>query len=394
MKSKFLTYTLPVLLFSVIWGAVEFLVPIRYSEADISVRMVSILFAITSGLSLFLDIPAGKISDRIGRERLITYSMLIAVVALLILYFFSSFVAFFIAAVLVGIAYGLNWSPLLAFVGDRAGEHDQGSVFGSFTSLDALGEVIAPLVLAFIVFYTSTVFPFFALAIAALLCALIFTRLIKPRDKNNQRGITLTQTFSYKSSLRLITKSTSSSLFIFLLGFFVAFFWQSVWFTQPLIGFYENSLMDSAIIVAVFSLPAIIFSKILGKTIDRIGEKRVFFYSISAAVVSFILFYMSSDLISKAAFIFIASIGVIGIRLVMNVLVVKTNTKEERGEFFGILETVRDASFVITPLFIGFTYKAIGLDGIFIVNSVFGLLLLIFGIGNFIGYRIDLRDKA
>ncbi len=390
MKLRFINYIVPVLLFSIIWGAVEFLVPVRYSEAHISVTLVSILFAISSGLSLLLDIPAGKLSDRIGRERLITYSMFIAVVALSILYFSTSFLSFLIAAILIGIAYGLNWSPLLAFVSDQATTHNQGGVFGGFFMLDAFGEAFAPLLIVALVLYTSIAFPFLALAFTALLCALIFKRLVKPVHKTEPVSRTFSQSLSYSSSWRLITKSIDKNIFLFALGFFVAFFWQSVWFTQPLIGFYEHSLLDSALIVVTFSFPAILFSKLLGKLLDRIAEKRVFFYSIILVIISFILFYFSTSLITKISFIFLAAIGVLGIRLVMNVLVVKTYRQDERGEFFGILETIRDASFAITPLFIGFSYTTVGLNGIFIINACIALLLLIFGLGLFKKFKTSL----
>lgn len=383
MKSKFLNYILPVLLFSIIWGAVEFLLPVKYSEAHISVGLVSILFAISSIVSLLLDIPAGKLSDRIGRERLITYSVVVATVALIILYYSSSFIAFLIAGILIGIAYGLNWSPLLGFVSDRTEDHNQGGIFGGFFALDGLGEAIAPLVVVFIALYTNMSFPFLVLALLALLCALIFRRLIKPLNKSQQVGGAINETFSYKSSLQLIKKATGKNIFLFALGFFAAFFWQSVWFTQPLIGFYEHSLLGSALIVVAFALPTILFSNLLGKLIDKIKEKKVFFSSIILVIVSFVLFYFSSSLLAKIIFIFIAAIGVFGIRLVMNVLVVKTNSQEERGEFFGIIETIRDISFAVAPLFIGFTYKIIGLDGVFIVNSGIAILLLIFGISVF-----------
>ncbi len=384
MKSKFIGYTLPILLFSIIWGAVEFLVPVRFSEASIDVTLVSVLFAISSALSVLLDIPSGRLSDRIGRGRLITYSMIISALALALLYFFSSFYAFLFASILIGISYGLNWSPLLAFVADRTNSENHGRTFGDFFVLGALGEAIAPLLIVLLVVHTDIAFPFLILALVSLCCAFIFVKLT-PHTKW-ERKIQKDETekfFSYRSSIALIRKSTRTNLFLLALGFFVSFFWESVWFTQPLIGFYEHTLLDSALIVAAFSLPTILFSRFFGKLIDRGGEKKVFFSSMTAVVVFFTFFYVSQAVMARVIFIFLAAIGVLGVWLVLDVLATKTNTKEERGAFFGILETVRDISYTVTPLFIGFTYTIIGLDGIFVVNSVIAVLLFLGGIGAF-----------
>jgi MFS family permease len=61
-----LSYILPVLLFSIIWGAVEFFVPVRYSDGNISVTAIGFLFSVISLISVALDIPAGRLSDWVG----------------------------------------------------------------------------------------------------------------------------------------------------------------------------------------------------------------------------------------------------------------------------------------------------------------------------------------
>jgi MFS family permease len=245
--------------------------------------------------------------------------------------------------------------------------------------LTAIGEAVAPLLTVAIVSYTDNRFPFLVFTVIALCCGVMFLRLKPehvPSVKKSKRPIS----FSYASSVAIIHKIGLRSLFLLFMGFFVAFFWESVWFSQPLVGVYEDSLINAALIVAAFSLPTIIFSKPLGLLIDAIGEKKVFFYSISLIVASFFAFYVSSLLLAKIIFIFLAAVGVLGLWLVLDVLSVKINEAGQRGEFFGILETVRDASYAIAPLFIGFSYKAIGLNGVFLVNSIIACLLLFFGV--------------
>jgi len=365
----------PLFLFNVIFGAMEFLLPIKFSEAHASIAMTAVLFSVISVCSIVLDIPSGKLSDRIGRERLIAYSMVMVVGASLILYFSDSLVTFFIAAALFGISYGLNWSPLLALIGDGSDE-TRGAAFGRFVRILSLGEGIAPLIVAAIIIYFRTNASFLLVAGIAVLCLILILR--EPR-KTPEVPAEADVHFSYRNTLRLFRESLPMNLFLVIMGFFVAFFWESVWFTQPLIGFYENTVLDSAIIVAAFAIPSILFSDILGKAIDRFGEKRVFLSSATLSVISFLAFYLSVSLVAKVTAVFFAAIGVLGIWLVMDVLTARLHAPAERGEFFGILETVRDIAYLVSPLFIAFTYKFIGLDGIFAVNAGAALLLLAWG---------------
>lgn len=373
-------YILPILLFSLIWGAVEFLLPIRFSEAEISIEKISLLFFISSAISIFMDIPSGKLSDKIGRERLIVYSMLFSILAMGSLYLFNSFTAFLLASILIGISYGLNWSPILAFVGDHSTEGNYGRSFGDFFTLTALGEAAAPILIALLVVYTNASLPFLILAAISLACLFAFRHLIRNKESVVIQDKIFDGSLSHLTSLRLIKKAFLPSLFLLVMGFFVAFFWQSVWFAQPLIGFYEESVFDSALIVAMFSLPMLLFSKPVGKLIDKTGEKKVFMFSIISVVLSFALFYLSQTIFFKLIFIFLASLGVLGIWLAMDVLTTKLFGKEERGEFFGVIETIRDTAYAVTPLFIGFTYKSLGLSGVFAVNSLIAILLLVLGI--------------
>ncbi len=384
-----LEHIIPILLFSIIWGAVEFLLPVRFSDAGISIEKISILFFISSFVSIVMDIPSGKLSDRIGRERLIVYSMSLSAIALASLYFFDSFAIFLAASILIGVAYGLNWSPILAFVGDHSDGSNHGRAFGDFFTLTALGEALAPILIAILIIYSSSSFPFLILALISMICLFTFKHLIKDRRVKVFGGKILDGSLSHLNSLKLIKKALIPSIFLMATGFFVAVFWQSVWFTQPLIGFYEKTLLDSALIVAVFSLPMVLCSRFMGRMIDKAGEKKVFFFSAFGTIISFFLFYLSQTLIFKLVFIFTASLGVLGIWLVMDVITVKLFPKNERGEFFGIIETVRDTAYAITPLFIGFTYKILGLNGIFAVNSIIAILLVFLGVYSFGKIRLS-----
>ncbi|MGV8019134.1 MAG: MFS transporter [Ignavibacteria bacterium] len=379
---KAIAFVIQVLLFSIIWGALEFILPIRLSEAKLSIETCSLLLAISSGVSILLNIPAGKLSDKIGREKLIILSMIVISVAFLILSLFETLSSFIVSIVLIGIAYGLNWSPFLAYVGDRVNHDNPGKIFGGFTSIDAIGESIAPLIISSAIIFSNLNYISIYLAFTSLLCAIIFQVFKNNQTHSKNDKVHFKKILSFKTSMELIIRTSPSSILLLFIGLFSALFWQSVWFSQPLIGYYENSLFDSAIIICISSLPAIILSPLIGKLIDEFNVKKIFYCSIVLAMISLLSFYFNEHLIYKIGLILIASTGVLGTKLVSNVLVVKLKP-QEKGELFGIIEVIRDFGFIITPIIIGYTYKIIGLSGIYLIDSFIAFLLLATGIYTF-----------
>jgi MFS family permease len=132
-RLRLVSFIVPIFLFSIIWSAEEFFISTRYTEANITIETIGILFAFSSIISLLLDIPAGKLSDKIGRQKLIAYSMLLVALAMFLLFISSSLLAFVASTGLIGIAYGLNWSPLLAYVGDRASSKNKVIILPAFS---------------------------------------------------------------------------------------------------------------------------------------------------------------------------------------------------------------------------------------------------------------------
>ena len=322
-----------------------------------------------------LDIPSGALSDRIGRERLIAYSMGLAAAAALMLWLFNSLATFLAAAALFGASYGLNWSPLLALIGDGSAQSGRGKAFGRYVRIVALGEGVAPVMVALVVSTYGTRIPFVLVAALSVVCfGLLWNTNQKAAPKRKTNAV-----HSFRVALNLLCSSVALNLFLVASAFFVAFFWESVWFTEPILGFYSDSVTASALVVATFSVPILLFSDLTGFTIDRIGERRVFLGSAAVAVVSFGVFYASRGFAAQIASVFAASVGVLGIWLVLDVLTARLHAPHERGVFFGLLETVRDVAYLVSPLFVAATYPIIGLDGVFGVDAAAALLLFVWG---------------
>jgi MFS family permease len=91
--------------------------------------------------------PAGVLSDRIGKRRLLTLGIAVLIVADLLLAFFDNIPLVFVGASLWGLHMGLSQGILTALIADEAPAELRGTAFGMYNLL-AGGALLVASVLA------------------------------------------------------------------------------------------------------------------------------------------------------------------------------------------------------------------------------------------------------
>ncbi|MCD6477754.1 MAG: MFS transporter [Candidatus Aenigmarchaeota archaeon] len=368
---------LPFIIFSMIWSSLEFFLPVMYLK-KINVYQISILFFLSSSIGLILDAPAGRLSDIVGRKFMLVYSMIFALLGLLSL-FGNSFLWFFIASISFGISYGMNWSPMLAYIGDVSKRLRVGETFGSFISIDSLDEVIAPILIALILAY----FSLYSVVLLLLVFTLIFlfVALIFIKDKKRpmiREGLKflILKEHLYIKEIHDIIKNSRSILPLLFISFFIAFTWESIWFVEPIQGAQNNSLLNSAVTVSFFSIPFVILGNPIGKLVDKFGVKKMLITSSLILGFSMCLFSALNKTFWGTVVIFVGSIGLLGIWEILDVCITEKYKKNERGEFFGITETIKDLGYAISPPIIALISAFGGFNSVFLTVGILGLLII------------------
>ena len=124
------------------WG----LLPLFYAAAGLSIAEIGLLAAIYPAVWAVAQIGTGALSDRIGRKRLIVGGMVVQGLAIVAIALVSSFGAWAIAAIALGLGTAMVYPTLLAAVADVADPAWRGSAIGVYRLWRDLGFAVGAVV--------------------------------------------------------------------------------------------------------------------------------------------------------------------------------------------------------------------------------------------------------
>ena len=117
------------------WG----LLPLHYAAAGLSIGEIGVLAAAYPAVWAIAQVPAGALSDRLGRKPLIVAGMLLQAGAIAVIAFGGSFPVWLAAAGALGLGTALVYPTLLAVVADVAEPAWRGAAIGVYRLWRDLG---------------------------------------------------------------------------------------------------------------------------------------------------------------------------------------------------------------------------------------------------------------
>jgi MFS family permease len=123
------------------WG----LLPLYYAASGLSVVQIGVLAALYPAVWGLLQPLTGALSDRLGRKWLIAGGLLVQAVAIGLVAVGDGFVAWAIAAVILGAGTAMAYPTLLAAIGDVAHPSWRASAFGVYRFWRDLGFAVGAL---------------------------------------------------------------------------------------------------------------------------------------------------------------------------------------------------------------------------------------------------------
>lgn len=123
------------------WG----LLPLFYAAAGLSIGQIGVLAAAYPAVWAVAQIPAGALSDRVGRKPMIVAGMLIQAAAIAVIALGSTFGVWLAAAAVLGLGTALVYPTLLASIADAADPAWRGQAIGVYRLWRDLGFVAGAL---------------------------------------------------------------------------------------------------------------------------------------------------------------------------------------------------------------------------------------------------------
>jgi MFS family permease len=172
---------------SVMFGAVEVLVPLRLDALDGGPFVIALGFIAGAGLEAVLAPLAGRISDRVGRRLPYVIGLSICAVAMVAIALVSTLGLMLGGLILTSLGAGLCFAPALTLLSDIAeasGLH-QGFAAGLSNMAWALGQVIGGVGGGVVSDFTGNAAPSLAIALLLALTVLYALRTMQPDPKQS-----------------------------------------------------------------------------------------------------------------------------------------------------------------------------------------------------------------
>jgi DHA1 family multidrug resistance protein-like MFS transporter len=271
-------------------GLVVPIMPTYMTELHITGSTVGMLVAAFSLTQLLFSPLAGRLSDSLGRKKIIVSGMVIFALSEGLFGAVSSTYLLFIARFLGGIGAALIMPAVMAYTADVTSSEERAKGMGYITAAITTGFIIGPGIGGILAEYGIRV-PFYAAAVAGGLAAIV-TALILPESLPVDKRIVSRKVARQSLSAQLL-RSYKEPYFFSLVIVFVASFglanYETVFglFVDQKFGFTPK---DIAYIITFGSISgAVVQATIFGWILNRFGEKKVISYSLIIAGVFILL---------------------------------------------------------------------------------------------------------
>jgi MFS family permease len=183
LPKKYYFFLVIIIVFS-LGNSTDALLLVKTSETGINQAYIPFIYMIFNTVSVILAIPAGKLSDKIGREKLIIIGFLVYSV---VYYFFGAFnniKVFVFLFIMYGFYSALTDSCQKAMISDLVGKEVKGTGFGIYHAVLGITLLPASIIAGLLYDKVNTSAPFyFGSAMALFASVLMFIFMICHRYK-------------------------------------------------------------------------------------------------------------------------------------------------------------------------------------------------------------------
>lgn len=296
-------------------GLVVPIMPTYMNELHITGSTVGLLVAAFSLTQLLFSPYAGRLSDSLGRKKIIVAGMIVFAISEWIFGIAVSPVLLFLARMLGGVGAALIMPAVMAYAADVTTNQERAKGMGLINAAITTGFIIGPGIGGYLADFGIRV-PFFAAAGAGAVAAVI-TMFILPESRKVEQPSNGAELAQKQSLLTQLLNSGKERYFFNLIIIFVLAFglanYETVFglFVDHKFGFTPT---DIAFIITFGSIAgAVVQLTIFGWILNRFGERRVIAICLLMAglFVTLTLFVSSYWMIVAVTFIVFLSIDIL-----------------------------------------------------------------------------------
>lgn len=361
----------PLLLTSLPFGVMSFLLPIYSKELGMSATEITGLFSILS-LVLIISRPIiGKLTDKIGRKPILITSCILFAISYLIFSIATTSLLIYIARIFQGVATATMTISTYSIISDTTKDNDLSKAFGSMNSHKSTGSlygcIVASIILSFVSFTQGWKILFLLFSVLAIYSVKVVIKNVPEtrkveiiKDNVNKRGS--------KNTIKLLLITFITCISSSILG--------------PILMIYmQDKFTNNILLLAYAFFPALIaesvFSKRIGSFSDKCGYKHAMIIGILICAVISIITPSSNTLYILAILWVISTLG--GVLYGVSEKKIYTSMIDNScvGVMYSVYSIVCDFGLMIGPLIGGILYDSVSQRAPFYLSGFLMLLVSI-----------------
>jgi MFS family permease len=367
----FVTLHWTLLLVSLPFGILNFLLPIYGKQIGASALEIGLLFSAFSLMMVLLRPLVGAGLDRYGRRWFFIAGAGTYGLAMLSFAYATQVWGLVLARLLQGAASALLWLAVTAIVADLAGPDQRGKVFGSVSQSSNQGAILGVFIgftfLSSVGMATGWNQLFLGFAAAGLFAVgLAWKRMPETRPAAQDKV-----SASAWEGLRLILRSRPLRV-LMLVGTITS---ASAAMTSPVMMIFLQDKFQAEMseLAWAFFPSALVWALLparLGKLSDRLGRKPLIVAALAIAAVNSLVIPFGNSLILLAGLWVIEALCFAASDPASQALITDLTGEAQRGRVFGMFALAGGMGAVIGPLVGGWLYDALSPAAPFIANSL------------------------
>ena len=364
--------------------AIRVVLPLYALHLGASPLTVGILGASFAVLPLLLSVPAGKAADRFGSRWLLILAALGGSLVMLVPYFEPGLPAIFIAAAIVGLAFGIYSVSLQNLVGLLSSRDARAQNFSNYSLTNSVANFMGPLIGGLSIEHSGYDYACLYLAVLTLLPIALLV-IWSGALPGGVRQVRQTSTGIRSLLAEPGVKKTLAASSLLLTGqdlyrIYMPVYGHAIGLSPSIIG----------IVLAAFSAAAFVVRLIMERLIARFKVERLLATSFYVAAVCLILMPLFKDAMMLALISFTFGLGMGCSQPIITMLMFSNSPEGRSGEALGLRMTVVHFTRLVGPVIFGAIGSALGLFPMFLVNA------LMMGAGGFMsqpGTKDRERDR-
>jgi MFS transporter, DHA1 family, multidrug resistance protein len=337
-------------------------------------ELLGVIVAASTITGVFFKLPAGTLSDMLGRKRMMVLGALFFAFPPFLYPFVDDPYSLLVLRFLHGFATAV-FSPVAAAYVAGLGEQRRGERLGWFASANDIGATSGPMLGGFILYFTAS-YPVTYLTVGALgILTLVIVLLLPEVEATRSRE---TKTFGERfaqfrqgvaevlSEPPILIASSIEAVMYFGYAAFLGFL--PIYAMRAGLNNAEIALVLGAQLGA-----AMLVKPLAGTFSDRLGRKRVIIVGLLFCIVALPLIFRSEGFAAFALTSAMLGIGVGAVTPVTNALIADLASARRLGAAMGVFGTIFDFGEAMGPIVAGFLIGSMGFTATFDVLAAMTL---------------------